>query len=342
MTALGISQSEINMWKRCPRHWLVEYYWGFLRADASPVGSREFGLRWHTALEAHYGHQLDLGFVLDMLYGMAIEQYPDREKELRDQHEMAKIMAAGYLDWVAEEGLDAGLKVIETEAEVRVPLPGWEGLVDLRAKLDQVVYDDQTGLYSFLDHKSAVNFEREEVIRMDPQMRIYSLIAWLATQGTVPQLGQPPEIVPGRVLVDGGIIRTARRVKRTKSAKPPFYLNTPFRHSPELLAATLLSTQQVVSEIMDARYQLDQAHRAGGLSEQIQHLQLTRTRPVPILHDCSNMCPLSSGLCQLMDDGTGWMGALSNSGAYVRGDPYDRYTRRGLDEIKAHLAGGTG
>jgi hypothetical protein len=324
------------MWKRCPRRWLVEYYFGMLPADPNPASTRDQGLRWHTAMEAHYGPaHLDPGFVLDVLYGMAIEQHPESERDLQAAHEMAKIMAEGYLETVAAEGWDARLKVVEPEAEVRIDLPGWEGIVQLRAKLDQVYYNEDDGTYGFLDHKSAANFEREEMIRSDPQIRLYSLIAWLATQGTVPQIGAAPEIIPGRPLVAGGIIRTARRVKRTAKARPPFYLNTPFRHPPELLAATLLSTQQVVGEIMNARRQLD---AAGSLPEQLHFIQLTATRPVPIIRDCANMCPLASGQCQLMDESLGWIDALWKSGKFVSGDPYARYTRGGLQEIQAYLA----
>lgn len=326
------------MWERCPRRWLTEYYFGMLPATANPASTRDQGLRWHTAMEAHYHpdpqRRFDLGFVLDVLYGMALEQYPDSTKDLQAAHEMARIMAEGYLETVAAEGWDARLKVVEPEAEVRIPLPGWEGIVDLRAKLDQVYFNEDDGTYGFLDHKTAAAFDREEMIRDDPQMRLYSLIAWLATQQTVPQIGYPPEIIPGRPLVAGGIIRTAKRVKRTAKAKPPYYLNTPFRHGPEQLAATLLSTQQVVGEIMNARRQLDEA---GSLPDRLHFTQLTTTRPVKIIRDCSNMCPLSSGQCQLMDDGLGWIKALWESGKFVSGDPYARYTRPSLDSIRAYV-----
>jgi len=339
MTAIGISQSEINMFDRCRRHWLQEYYFGMLPADPNPASTRDQGLRWHTAMEAHYGPaHLDPGFVLDVLYGMAVEQYPDSETDLRKAHELARIMAEGYLEIVAAEGWDARLKVIEPEAEVRVPLPGWEGLVDLRAKLDQVVYDEDSGLYSFLDHKTAADYERDEMIDLDSQMLMYSLIAWLATQQTVPMPGWAPEIDRSKPLVMGGIVRTSRRVKRTAKTKIPPYKNLAFRHDPEQLASALLRTQKIVSEIMEVRQQLDAAARSGGPPEQLHWLQLTAARPTPILHDCARMCPLASGQCQLMNRGLGWIDALWKSGRYVSGDPYARYTRAGLEVIQAHLA----
>jgi hypothetical protein len=58
---------------------------------------------------------------------------------------------------------------------------------------------------------------------------------------------------------------------------------------------------------------------------------------VEILHDCSWSCPLSGGLCTLMSDGSAWWEALESSGRYVRADPYDRYTRGGLEAIQQQL-----
>jgi hypothetical protein len=223
-----------------------------------------------------------------------------------------------------------------------VPLPGFEGAVDLRAKLDQVVYDSSTGLFSFLDHKTADDFKRHDMTEMDPQMAMYSLIAWLRSQGTAPVPGMAPAIRNDLPLVNGGIINTLRRVKRTRNSKPPYYDRHPFRHNPEQLAATLAGIQQVASEILNARAQLDAAYSRGGVPEQIHWIQLTTMRPVKIIGDCDWRCPLSSGMCQMMDDGLGWMQALVSGGGYVQGDAYARYTRNGLDVVRAQLATGQG
>lgn len=336
---VGLSESEMSRWRRDPRWWFIEYYLGYLPARPSPSGARNLGTRIHTALEAYYGYQLDPVLVLSVLYGLAIEQSPDYEKQLRADHELSKIMIEGYLDWVASEGKDAGLALIDTEAEVRVPLPGFEGYVDLRAKLDQVVQDTTTGWMYFLDHKSAGDFERHEMIELDPQMKLYNLIGWLATQGTVPLLGQPLELRPDRPVVLGGIVNTLRKVKRTKTSKPPYYDRHGFRYTTDQLASHLLSVQQVAGEIMNARSVLDAAYAAGGVPEQINYIQTSMLRPVPILGDCAWRCHLSNGMCQMMSDGsTAWMDALVSGGAYVQGDPYERYGRGDLAEVRQQLA----
>lgn len=331
---LALSGTELRDWARCPRKWLVTWYWGFLPADPAPTGLRNVGIRLHTALEGHYGYGLDPLLIIDLLYRTEIEAHPDFEVQLRADWQLSKIMLEGYLDWVAAEGADANLRVVATEAEVRVPLPGYD--VELRAKMDQVVQDTQTGLLAFLDHKSADSFQRHELIEMDPQMLLYSLIQWLDSGQPPPLVGQPPQAMPGAVLVNGGIVNTLRRVKRSKSAKPPFYDRHPFRYSYERMAAMLARTQQAASEILAARKALD---ACGGNLAAVNMVQLTVTRPVPLLHDCSWSCPLSGGLCQMMDDGTGWAEALVSSGRYVQGDPYAYYTRQGAAAIAAAAAG---
>lgn len=333
---LAVSRTELGTWQRCPRQWLIKYYYGLVLADLIPTGASNFGIRWHTGMEGFYGHGLDLIKVLDYLYRTDIEQNPDFEAELRKDWEMSKIMADGYLEWVAAEGKDADLEVIAAEHEVRVPLPGFEGVMDLRAKMDLVVRDTQTGLLSFFDHKTADNFKRHEIIEMDPQMAQYSLIQWLASGQSVPVLGHPVELRQDVIRVNGGIVRTARRVKRTAKSKPPYYDQAGFRFDQDQMAATLISTQQVVREILNARMIMDmQSMEPRSTALAVQEGQLAACRPTKILHDCSWSCPFSTGLCQMMDAGTAWMEALVGSGRYVQADPYSYYDRPGAAAIAA-------
>lgn len=325
---IGMSQSEIGLWKRCRRHWLTEYYWGFLEADPSPLGARNFGTRNHLALEAHFGYGMDPLAVLDIIYGAEVTQHPDLAKELNADLEMAKIMVEGLLEWMAAEGHLASFRVVVTEAEVRVPLPGFEGRVDLRAKLDQVGQILDSGLLAFLDWKNKDQFSPPVLLRNDPQMRLYSLIQWL-------DAGYPPP-APGRGLPDtagmpplvlGGIVATLRKVKRTKTSKPPYYAWDPFNHTPEIMATTLIGAQAVAGEILSARAALDDAYARGGQLEQIDMIQRSLLRPTWIERDCSWSCPLAKGACAMMDDGSDWVGHFVRSGKYVQGDPYERYSR---------------
>lgn len=333
---LAVSRTELSTWQRCPRQWLLKYYYGLVPAEVIPTGASAFGIRWHTAMECFYGYGKDLLKAIDAIYKDAIEQHPDFEAELRKDWDMAKIMAEGYLEWLAAEGKDADLKVVAAEQEVRVPLPGFEGLVDLRAKLDLVVLNLVTRLLSFLDHKTANDFKRGEIIEMDPQMAQYSLIQWLASGQSPPVLGAPVQLRGDVPLVNGGIVRTARRVKRTAKSKPPYYGQHEFRFDQEQMAATLASTQAVVQEILHARRIMDaQGAEIRATALAVQEGQLTACRPVKILHDCSWSCPFSSGLCQLMDAGTAWMEAIVGSGRYVQADPMAYYDRPDAARIAA-------
>jgi hypothetical protein len=89
-----------------------------------------------------------------------------------------------------------------------------------------------------------------------------------------------------------------------------------------------------VSEILTARDRLDDADGAPAIA--LQRVQLTVLRPNKMLHDCSWSCPFSSGLCQMMDQGTRWMEAVG-SPRYVQADPYSYYDRPGAAAIAAAI-----
>ena len=339
MTTLpvGISWSEVSRWLRCPRRWFTEYYLGYQPAERSPSNAADTGSRIHLAMEGAYGYGLDPVAVLSLVYSAEIEAHPEFEKELRADWQLSVTMVEGWFEEAGEQGWDAKLEVVHTEAEVEVDLPGSGGAVLLRGKLDQVARDASDGLLKFLDWKTSDSFERTEVIEMDGQMKTYALIALLAAGHPVPVAGEPWE-PRGPLLVSGGVVNTLRRVKRTRQSRPPYYQHYPFLFSAERLAAHLLLLQQAASEIMNARERLDAAYAAGGALNVVNHLQRTVCRPVEIIKDCSWSCPLSRGLCQLMSADGGWNDALVGSGRYVQGDPYERYGRGGIDAIRAALA----
>jgi len=334
VTNLGISNSEIQMFRRCPRQWLIEYFWGFLPADPSPLGAANLGTRVHLALEARFGYGLDPETVLDIIYGQEVAGHPDLARELNADLEMSKIMVAGLLEWMAAEGHAATFQVVRTEAEVRVPLPGFEG-IDLRGKLDQIG-QLESGLFAFLDWKTRDQLRPKVIVRQDAQMRFYSLLQWLAAGYPPPQPGRG---LPGTAgmppLVLGGIVCQLRKVKRTKTSRPPYYQWDSFDHTPEIMATTLLGVQQTVSEILEVRQALDDCYARGGNLAEVDFIQRTKARPVWIDHDCSWRCPLAKGACGMMDDGSAGAEDFVSSGSYVQGDPYERYSRGSIAALAA-------
>jgi len=327
---LAISRSEMETFARDPRWWYLTWYLQYQPAFQPPTGALNLGSRVHLAMQAKYGYDLDPLLVLDVLYAAEIEASGEYEKELRKEWELSRIMVEGYLEEAAAQGWDSHLKVIATEQEVCVPLPGVPG-VSLRVKLDQAVQDLDTGVLSFLDWKTGIDFAAAEYAREDPQMRLYSLVQWLAAGHPDP----PAAPLADRPAVLGGIVTVLKKVKRTKTAQPPFYRRESFVHSPEIMQATLRRCQYLAGEIIRARSMLAMAGSDLDAVNQIQQGQLRR---VWITGDCSWRCPHSKGMCQLMDrGGSGWAEALVSGGGYVQGDPYAYYADDGIERVKALL-----
>lgn len=332
---ITISNSEIFTWQRCRRLWFLRYYLGYQPAEEEVTGNRILGVRIHTALEGYYGYDLDPLAVLGLLYQIELDASPEFEADLVAERDLATAMIEGYLEWAAAEGTDAGLKVVATEQELIVPLPGVEG-VELRAKLDQAVLNEQTGLLSFLDWKTAANFDRRELLAISPQFKFYSMMQKLATQPHDGHVYSPPP--DGAPRVDGGILRTLRRVKRTERAKPPFYASDEFRYDPETINSTLAKAQRLGYEIKKARQALDWVYTEGqGDLELLNVVQRSLFPPTPIETDCSWRCPFLQ-LCPMLDDGSDWPGALTASGRYRQEDPYAYYADDPLHRVRQMLA----
>ena len=323
---IEISQSELSTWARCPRKWLVNYYYGAVPAEDEITGNRILGTRVHTALQARYDTGANPVDVLAILYQMVLDAHPEASQDILKERELAQIMTSGYLEWLEGEGADAHLQQVAAEADVKVPLPGLPGVM-LRARLDAVFRDIQDGHYLFRDYKTADSFQRHELLALDWQMRFYCLVtAILRNQG---------EDFP---VVRGGMVDTLRRVKRSSKSQPPYYRRDYFRYGVPELEATARRAGKLATEILHVRDLLDAAAARGDDLAAVNILQQAELRPVPILTDCSWSCPLAGGICTMMDDGSDWPGALFGSGKFRQGDPYAYYRADPLAAVRAQLA----
>jgi PD-(D/E)XK nuclease superfamily len=339
---IPMTNSEMFTFQRCPRMWLLKYYFGYVPDADEVTGNRILGTRIHIALQGMYGYGLDALAVLHLVYQFALEQFPDYEADLVKERDLASAMVEGYIEWLAAEGADAGMRVVATEAKVTVPLPGVPG-VELWAKLDQVVLDEATGLLSFLDHKTTASFERHEILLLNPQFRFYSLVQKLAVyrhihddDGTVEGCpGCFPDFAP-RVL--GGIVNTLRRVKRSDKSKPPYYQRDPFRYNESDIDSTLRKVQGRARQILAARATLDHiyAERGGDLAL-LNDFQREHLPPTAIETDCSWRCPFVQ-LCPMLDDGSDWVGSLVRSGHFRQENPYAYYDDDPLARVRQELA----
>lgn len=306
--SLGISNSEIQTFKRCRRKWYLSYYLrlGTRPENSSMAGVMHLGTRVHYALEAKYGHGKDPLKYEQEIYERDRLIVVDRgdERELKDfdgDHAYAQRMIEGYLQWIEEEGVDDGYEVIGAEQEVRVPsgIPG----VDLRGKLDLRMRRRTDGRRVFVDHKTAGSVELP-TLEINEQFRMYGLLERLLPR-------QPGE---SHAFCDGGIINVLKRVKRTFQAKPPFYKRHEIRFNNQQLRTMWTRVHAVILNILEIRTALDKG---------TDHHAVVYPTPSG---DCSWDCPFLK-VCPLFDDGSRVEAALEQH--YVTIDPYARYDLRG-------------
>lgn len=329
---LAISNTEISTFDRCLRQWYLKYYLGIVPAHEPAAGNRNLGIRVHVAMEAAYGYGLDPLAVLGILYAIEIDAHPEEADELSAEHELARIMTEGYIEWAAETGDEADWRVVAVETDLRVALPEVQD-VELRVRMDQVAQRVSDGALAFRDWKTSGTFDKHELLAQDPQMKFYCMVQQMSVAGR-----------QNAPLIAGGRITTLKRVKRTAKSKPPYYRSDDFWYNPDQIDATRRRVATICERIRDMRAALDANH--GIIKADLKLLDSMQRSVVPptwIESDCSWKCPFAAGLCASMDDGSDWTGMLTDSGRYRRDDPYAYYERNPLATIRAAItAGGVG
>jgi len=302
----SVSNSEITTWQGCRRRWMLRYlYWyGVPESQVIPTGVMYLGTRIHTALEYWYGHGADPLYVLRVAYEAAGEGRDEYTRtELSKEHDVASRMVEGYVQWVAETGVDEGLTVIGAERDVTVAGPHGVGL---RARLDLKVRRDHDNAIMFIDHKTVGDLN-PSWLELDGQMRFYALIDKLAAV----QAGAGER-------TDGGLYNMLKRSKRTARANPPFYKREEVRYNDDTLRATWTKVATIVSEIKNARERL----MAGE-----DHLAIAFPTPS---RECSWRCEYAT-VCPLFDDGSrAWEAAEEG---FAKVDPYGYYLPSELPEL---------
>jgi hypothetical protein len=303
---ISVSQSELRTFRDCKRRWYLTYYLGLKRSEENPATDANLGTRIHKALEHYYRDNDDPVHAIEMQYDAAEDEYEDNEfffKDLKKERKLAKVMIEGYLEWVAETGVDEDIEVISAEEDLRVPGPV-EG-TELRAKMDLRIRRRSDGARLFLDHKTMGSFQNaQRVLHIDGQMRFYALL----------------EKLDGRDdWTDGGLYNILRRVGRTARAKPPFYVREECRYTIDDLRSEWLRVARQLQELVAVRTALD----AGEDHRYVVYPSPTR--------DCSWKCTFFS-MCPLMDDGSRWEDMAN--GEFIVGDPYSYYDELVLEGLR--------
>ena len=318
---LSISNSEIQVWKDCRRKWYIDYYRQLGLPREIGAGPLALGTNIHLALELLYRKQIDPLATINEVYtdqlatvkkdDFAAVDKDSLIKALRSEHDLAKAMIEGYLEWTAEEGIDDGLEFVSAEEVVEVDsaISG----VRLRGKLDQRWIRKIDGARMFRDWKSAIELTTPiKMLPLDQQMRMYGLLEHLKA------LSDEKDGTP-RPRTDGGMYTMLRKVKRTARAKPPFFAQVEIQFNKETLRTHWTHVHKVLEEIVQARQALD---------AKSDHHWVTPPRPS---RDCHWKCDHFS-ICPMFDNGENVEGLMKEY--YTPIDPYDRYEK---EELKGEI-----
>jgi RecB family exonuclease len=300
---ISVSNSEIQAFKRCKRKWWLTYYRRLQRNREDGFGPRAIGNRVHAALAAYYDVEpTDAFSVHDELLAVDLENFPEDTDKIVKEGLLSRIMLEGYFEWLEETGADEGLTVTGVETELQAVLEIKGQPVTIRGKLDKRLVREIDGARRFLDHKTVQEFTTPaKVLDIDEQFLMYELLEVLS--------GATDMDDPGRV--DGGIYNMLRKVKRSATAKPPFYMRLEISHNAATLRAFYERLHGELHDLMTARERLD----AGESHQAVAYPTPTR--------DCPWQCDFFA-VCHLVNDPSADADHII-SVAYSEGDPYARY-----------------
>jgi len=303
-TPIEISNSEIQTYKECRRKWYLSYHRRLSKIEKSFSGPLALGSRVHKALEDYYKGQAEGGdrsllaywHDLVVIDRAAIEAEGRDETDFNNEVELGRLMLEGYLEWNDTEGIDSDLELIS--AEELLTLPMLDGRVLLKGKLDQRVRRRSDGTRLVRDFKTTANFaDLTKTGHLSEQFLTYqTLEAALKTEGE---------------RCDGTLITMLKKVKRTASARPPFYMEMEVRHNVFALRNFWTRLNGVLRDMVATRDALD----AG-----VDHHLVAYPTPG---RDCSWKCPFYAQ-CQMFDDGSAVEQSLADN--FEEHDPYGYYS----------------
>lgn len=304
-TEVSHSNSEIQTFKSCRRQWFLGYYLGLKPKKAELIGPLPLGTRVHDALEVYYTtgeHPSDVYNRLQRLDNRKFLEtddagFEDRVDKFNKESDLGRIMVEGYKEWADETNVDAGIIIEAAEQILSHELEEFPG-VKLIGKIDVKARRPLGLSRAVMDHKTAVTFTPyEEFASMTEQLQMYSMLERL----------DPTDDTP----LDGGIYNLLKKVKRTSTAKPPFYKRIDVRFNKHQLDAFWLKTLGVVGDMTAVRERLD----AG-----MDHRMVAYPRP-QMDWRCGK-CPFFK-VCTMLDDGS--MAEEYLADFYSQVDPNARY-----------------
>lgn len=296
---IRISNSEIQTFQACRRKWWLGYYKGFKSREQKHTGPLALGSRVHRALELWYNDQSTplVTYWNDLIrHDRTLMEAAFRDTtDFDNEADLGRIMLEGYVEWLDNEGVDSDYEIISNEEKLVAPL--MNGRVELMGKIDQRVRRRVDGVRLVRDFKTAANFtDLTKMASMNEQFLTYM---------TLEAMQRDEEN-----RVDGGLITMIKKVKRTASARPPFYDQVEVRFNVFALRNFWAKLHGRLTDMMNVRDALD----AGA-----DHHVVAYPRPT---RDCTWACEFST-ICPMFDDGSAVDQALDTM--YQVGDPYGYY-----------------
>ncbi len=262
-------------------------------------GPLALGSRVHGALEMFYRDGLDLiesyNALLDDDVVIAEAEWMNVDL-VKSEGEMGRIMLEGYLDWIAEEGIDSEYDIISNEETLEMPL--LDGEVVLRGKLDQRIRRKADGVRLIRDFKTVgQSFEvYARTLHLNEQVLTYmTLEAYHNKEGD---------------RSEGAEFILLKKNKRTAAAKPPFYQREEILHNDFTLRSFYQRLHGTVTEIMNTKR---------WLTEGVDHRLVAAPHPTG---ECPWKCQFFS-ICGMFDDGSAVDEAIADQ--FDVGNPDARY-----------------
>ncbi len=292
-----VTNSELQALKQCRRQWYLGYYRRLAKRRNDGSGkAAQTGTLVHDALEQYYKDPArDASKVLVDFRKRRITD-PEADTYAKE-YALADAMIDGYFEWLSVTGADQDLIITSVEGKITCPAPAPfdEMGVELLGKLDLVAERD--GILYTLDHKTVQGFDSViSLLPMNEQSRHYAVI----------QRRNNPDRP-----IQGSIWNMLRKVKRTATAKPPFYLRSDIAWSDKQLGVFWHRLHGEITVLLELQAALD----AGADHQEVAY-------PTPS-NDCTWRCPFYA-VCPHMDDPRTDSESLIDV-MYVQWNPLERY-----------------
>lgn len=294
-----LTSSEMRAFQLCPRGWWISSYLNLRRVHELP-SLPNIGTLVHAGLEKYYAGDCERPEDIVIERGAKLlEEFPELEKQISKDVDMARIMLEGYLPWLEEEGADAEFEMIGSEQMVEVALEGTP--YRLRGKIDARLRRLSDGALLQLEHKTVGDLVTiPKYAQSAPQFLTYDLLAFLKAR----EDNEPD------VRTDGVIINMLRRVKRTPTAHPPFYGRYVVQHNDDELRNHFRHVVSIARSMERASADLDAGR---------DHHEVV---PPSVDKSHTYMCACAP-LGNMFDDGSDWKGYLAEF--YESWNPMERY-----------------